>query len=419
MRKVNYLFFLAATAVAGMTLSCTDKESALGMDLVDTTTLYNGICDTLYANDAWSEQEDSLLTTNYSFGIIGNYTDPVFGKVSSELYTQIALPSATPNISLSDELVMDSVVLTLTKSDVFPDTGRTYNLHFEVKQLAEVLKSDSQYYSHDVLPVDNSHVFFDNDVAVKYSDSLISLKLRSNIFSVLQRTATAEEFIEATKGLRVRLTNAGEEGMISIDFSAATTCLKAYYHYDYGGGTTNGSYTFLMGAGTKHFTHFSHNYSGTLFASGNRVPGSLRLYLEPLGGQEVRLSFDRDLKAFREAHPYAVIHHAELIMPVAPESPSAKPDQVLVLTKNDVKGTDDYIDDLIDVYTLSGFDGKYHENGNYFRMRVTQHLQGLLRKGYDPGMLLLLNSRRHAAQRVIFNGLSTTHRPKIAIVYSE
>lgn len=410
--------WIAAALMTSALWACNDKESALGIDLVDTSTLYNGKCDTLYADNAWSEQEDSLLTTNYSFGIIGNYTDPIFGKVSSTLYTQIALPSNATGISLSDDLVIDSVVLTLTKYQVFPDTGKTYNFHFEVKQLAEALKSDSQYYSHNVLPVDNSALFFDNNIAVKYTDTVISLKLNSKIHDVLHRTATAEEFVEQTKGLRVRLTSAGEEGMISIDFSAATTCLKAYYHYTYGSDTSNASYTFLMGAGTSHFTHFEHNYNGTLFASGNAIPGTVRLYLEPLGGQQVRLNFNNALKAFHTAHPFAVIHHAELIMPVAPESSNNLPDQVLVLGHND-NGGDDYINDLIDTYTLRGYDGAYHEDGSYYRMRVTQHVQGLLRKGSDPGMLLLLNSRRHAAQRVIFNGTTTSNRPRIVFIYSE
>jgi hypothetical protein len=55
-------------------------------------------------------------------------------------------------------------------------------------------------------------------------------------------------------------------------------------------------------------------------------------------------------------------------------------------------------------------------------MRITQHLQGLLRQGTDRGNLLLLNSRRHAAPRAILygNGIAdTTQRPRIVFIYSE
>ena len=414
--------FFSLAVVLGLmiplTTSCVDKESELGMSLADTTMLYNGKTDTLYADNAWTEYEDSLLTSNYSYGIIGNYTDPTFGKVSSELYTQIALPSNANNISLDNSLVIDSVILTLTKSQLFPDTGRVYNFHFEVKQLSEPLLSDTQFYAESTLPVDESAVFFDDNVTVGNRDTVIRLVMRENIFPVLHQTASAEDFIKNTKGLRVKITSAGDEGMVSIDFSSSQTSLRAYYHYLYDGDTTSGYYTFLMGAGTSHFTHFEHKYSGTPFASGNKIPGNLRLYLEPMAGHRIRMSFDQDLQAFHAAHPWAVIHHAELIMPLAPETPTLKPDQILTLGKQ-ADNSDVYIDDLIDLYTLSGYDGSFNETGNYYRMRVTQHLQGLLREGKDPGIMLLLNSRRHAAQRAIFNGIGTTNLPKIILVYTE
>lgn len=414
--------FFSLAVVLGLmislTTSCVDEESELGMSLADTTMLYNGKTDTLYADNAWTEFEDSLLTSNYSYGIIGNYTDPTFGKVSSELYTQIALPSNADNISLDSSLVIDSVILTLTKSQLFPDTGRVYNFHFEVKQLAEPLLSDTQFYAENTLPVNESAVFFDNNVSVSNSDTAIHLVLNSNIYPVLQQTATAEEFIKITKGLRIRITTTGDEGMVSIDFSSSRTNLRVYYHYQYGTENNNGYYTFLMGAGTSHFTHFEHKYTGTPFASGNKIPGTLRLYLEPLAGHRIRMSFDQDLQAFHAAHPWAVIHHAELIMPLAPETPALKPDQILTLRKQ-ADNSDVYINDLIDIYTLSGYDGSYNETGNCYKMRVTQHLQGLLREGRDRGIMLLLNSRRHAAQRAIFNGIGTSDRPKIIFVYTE
>ncbi len=409
---------LMAVAMMAFQTACTDEESALGIDLVDTTTLYDGMMDTIYADTAWTEYEDSLLTSNYSFGIIGNYTDATFGRVSSWLYTQIALPPNTNDIAFDSSLEIDSVVLTLAKSQLFPDTSGTYNFHFEVMQLAEPLLTDTLFYAENTLPVDGNKIFFDDNVTVGELDTVISFKLDPSFYSVIRRTATAEEFIQQTKGLRVRMTTAGDEGMVSVDFSSSATNLRAYYHYTSGNDTTLGFYTFLLGAGTSHFTHFEHNYAGTLFAGHPRLPGTMRLYLEPMGGHRVRMSFDRAIREFHAAHPWAVIHHAELVMSLSPESPAMHPDQILALGKQS-DGSDVYIDDLIDLYTLSGYDGTYHEDGNYYRMRVTQHLQGLMRKGEDPGMLLLLNSRRNSAQRAIMHGTLSSNCPRIIFVYTE
>ena len=398
--------------------ACSDEESDLGIDLIDSATLYHGIYDTLYADNAWTEFDDSLQTSGYSFGIIGNYHDATFGSVSSSFYTQIALPSNATDIAF-DSMVIDSVVLSFAKTQLFPDTSATYHFRFEVKQLAEPLLSDTAYYSFDQLPVDENTSFFDGTVPVTYYDTVVSLKLDPSINRIISRSATAEDFLAETKGLRVRILNSADEGLMTIDLTSVNTCLRAYYHYVYDNDTVSSIYTFLIGAGTAHFTHFSHNYNGTLFASGNPLPGTYRLYLEPLAGHRVRLSFDSDLKAFHAAHPWAVIHHAELLLPVAPEAPSDHPDQILALTKSTTSSNWYYIDDLINLYDFAGYDGSYHSDGNFYRLRVSQQLQGLLRIGLDPGFRLHLNSARHAAQRTILNGLSTTNRPRIAIVYSE
>ena len=407
----NFLLLLTLSLSA-----CSEEESDLGIDLTDPTTLYQGVCDTLYADAAWTEPEDTLLTSNYSFGIIGNYTSPLFGKVSSSLYTQIALPSNANDISFND-MVIDSVILTFTPSQLFPDTGATYTFHFEVRQLAEPLLTDSLYYNYSTLPVDPATLFFDDDVTVGPNDSLVNLRLDPSFNAVLLRTATAEEFLAQTKGLRIRITNAADEGMLSIDFAAATTCLRAYYHNDDNNTVLAASYTFLMGAGTSHFTHFAHDYSGTIF--GGHIDGATKLYLEPMGGQQVRMSFDNAVKAFHQAHPYATIHHAELVMPVADDSPALRPDQILLFTRNE-SGEFDYIDDLINVNAMTGYDGHCHDSVSvHYRMRCTQHMQGLLRQDGDPGTLLLLNSRRHTANSLVLNGITTANRPRIHIVYSE
>lgn len=415
MHSLHSYALLALLALPFFT-ACTDEESDLGIDLVDTTTLYQGLYDTLYADDAWTEYDDSLTTTNLSYGVIGYYHDATFGSVSSMLFTQLALPSNVNSIDL-DSMTIDSVVLSLAKTQLFPDTSATYHFHFEVKQLAEPVRSDTTYYAYDQVPVENT-TYFDAVVPVTYYDSVITLRLDSSFHSLIRRSATAEDFIDETKGLRVRILGTSDEGMVTIDFSSVKSCLRAYYHSSYD--TVSSVYTIFLGNGAVHFTHFEHNYAGTLFSSGNAVPGSYRLYLEPFAGHRVRLSFDRDLQAFHAAHPYAVIHHAELLLSVAPESVDTDlPDQLLTLGKNTTGSGWIYIDDLINTRDFAAYDGTYHSDINCYRIRVSQYLQGLLRIGYDPGFRIHLNSARHLAQRVLLNGLSTTNRPRIAIVFSE
>lgn len=420
MKKLNHLLPALPLLLLLWTLpiGCVDEESVLGVNLVDNNTLYNGQQITLYADRALSVRDDSLMTTGYNnyntYGIIGNYHDATFGSVSATLYTQIALPDNSSSINLETNII-DSVVLTLVKDRIYPDTTATYTFHFEVMQLSEALLSDTDlYYSNHTLPVNPSAVYFDGDVTVLPTDTVVSLKLDNSISQILNQVASAEEFIANTKGLRIRMTEAGDEGMLSINFMASNTALTVHHHYP--GDTTSDQYTFLLGNGATRFTHFEHDYTGSITGGVDSLDGSTTLYLEPLAGYSILLSFDNMLSTFAAAHPLATVHQAELLLPLAPGADAMRPDQLLARENTE---NQPYIDDLIDLYTLAGFDGKYDATRNCYRLRITQHVQGLLRKGHDEGLLVVLNARQSAAARTAINGPATADPVRIEIVYSE
>lgn len=396
---------------------CTDEESGLGLNLVDGNTLYNGQQATLTANRALSVRDDSLTTTDFSYGIIGNYQDATFGSVSATLYTQIALDQHTGSINMADNII-DSVVLTLVKDHTFPDSTATYNFHFEVMRLAEPLLTDTVYYSCDTLAVDPTAKYFDQTVTVGPADSVVRLRLDSSISTILSQTGSAEEFVNATKGLRIRITDAGSTGMLGINFAATNTCLTVYHRYS-ADDTVDATYPFLLGNGTSHFIHFHHDYTGSVTGGADSLDGATTLYLEPLGGYNMLVSFDDAVRTFAAAHPTAVLHHAELLLPASASAATPLPDRVLAVAKSD-SANDVYIDDLMmDFITMARFDGTYDASRNCYRLRVTQHVQGLLRQGADPGTLLVLNSRRSSAARAIVNGLSATDHPRIELIYTE
>lgn len=396
-------------------IGCTDEESELGMNLVDGSTLYRGNLATLTADRALSVRDDSLLTSNYSYGIIGNYQDAVFGRVSATLYTQIALETNTTSINLADNII-DSVVLTLVKDKTYPDTTATYNFHFEVMQLAEALQTDSVYYSHDTLPVVATAKYFDQSITVTPTDTVLRLKLDNAIHTVLNQSGSSEEFVNATKGLRIRLTDAGDMGMLGINFAADSTCLTVYHRFD-ANDDVDSKYSFRLGSGSAHFVNFKHDYTGSATGGADSLDGSTVLYLEPMGGYNILISFDSAIRAFAEAHPTATLHHAEMLLPVA--SSTMLPDRVLAVDKQ-ADGNEVYIDDLMmDIITMGRFDGTYDASRNCYRLRVTQHVQGMLREKADTGTLLVLNSRRSSAERVLLNGLSNPDHIRIELTYSE
>ena len=394
----------------GCLCSCTEDETQLGLNLVEENPHFAGSTYTLTANRALSVRDDSLLTANYSYGIIGNYHDATFGHVSATLFTQIALPDNTGSVDFN-QMVIDSVVMTLVKDHVFPDTNKTYHFHFEVMQLAEAVRSDSVYVCSDNIAVNPAAVFFDDEVAVTPADDTIRLKMASSIIPVLAQSATADEFAEAAKGLRIRLTDAGDEGMLSLNMNATMTCLTVYYHLS--GDEVSYEYPFLMGTGAAHFLHFSHTYDGTL-SGADSLDGSQRLYLEPMGGYNIYVVFDDAIRAFAEAHPNAVIHNAELLLPISASASAVKPSGIIAMSKYKAGVGSPIVD-----YYSGGVDGMLQSDANQYRLRVTRHVQNLLRDKKDEGMTLLLDSRISAAARTFINGPSATDPIRIEIIYSE
>ena len=78
---------------------------------------------------------------------------------------------------------------------------------------------------------------------------------------------------------------------------------------------------------------------------------------------------------------------------------------------------------MYDAFTYKGFDGTYDNTKGYYRMRITQHLQKIMREGRDFGTLLVINGRRSSPARIKLNGASsaaTANNPiRIEFIYSE
>ena len=403
MRKT--LRFAALLLTLCALTACTDDESDLGSTLMDANNIYNAKNYTMTVDTAYSLRDDSLLTTGNTQIMIGNYHDAIFGKVTAQYFTQITLPNATTSVAFND-VEIDSVVMTLAYDSIFPDTTRSYSLHFEVVQLAEAMDADKQYYAMDSIDVNSSAVLFNGTVQAVPGSGTIDMRLDNELsIAILQMTANRDAFAEATKGLRISVLPAGsDEGMMAVNLSDTRTLIRVHYHYD------TSAYTFdLSISNGKHFTHFAHDYSGTVLDGVRSLDGASRLYLDPLGGFKTVVSFDRSIRAFREAHPRAVVHNAELLLPVAAEADAKRPRRLIA-----TNGTR-YITD----YISAGVDGYYHSDSSRYRIYMPLHLQSLMRDGFDKGIHLLIDARGSVAERTVLNGYNETDKIKINFIYTE
>jgi hypothetical protein len=403
---------MAALTLLFCFASCDEEESEIGVALQDQATLYDGIIDTAYCR-AVTVLDDSLVTSGQSNTLLGNYSDPVFGTAEAIFYSQITTFS-NGGVEFDENCVIDSVVLSLYIASLFPDDEATsHNLHFEVRQLAENNLTDTTHYSTEELEVSNVE-YFNGVVNLATSDSMVvKMRLNDNFLPLLvnKKYDNSAAFVEASKGLRIRLLNDGTPIMATVNLASAATTLTTYYRYIVGEDTISRTFDFSVGHSSPRYSQFKNNYNGVLSTfNTNRtdsVDGSRYLYLSPMGGTNVKLDFNAFVTQFSRQHPFAVIHYAELVLPLADIAPDAKPSLIAAL-KYDSEGVTSSIPDMYDQFTYSGFDGTYSEERGGYRMRITQHLQKLMKQGVDYGTLLLLSGRRSAAEHTVVNGCDAT-----------
>ena len=392
----------------------------MGVGLQDPFTFYHGIRDTAYMT-ACTLYDDSLATAGLATGIFGNYSDATFGSVEAVLYSQVTTP--TDGVRITDEVQIDSVVMTLVVDTIFPvrTDSTPVPLHIIINQLAEELRSDSLYISNQQM-LESDVCFFDS--VVNFAGDSLRLHLRPSIYSALRGSFSQADFLSTFKGISIRLAPSSQR-MVSVSFAATNTRLTLYYHNP----TIDDEprqFEFIINGEAAHSMYYSHDYSGTPLAqfgynTKDTLEGSQRLYLEPLGGTRVRLNLQPFLNNFREKHPYAIIHYAELLLPVADTSDAQPPVRIIAM-KRGADGNLAYVTDanvVSNPYTYAGFDGYYNREKHYYRLRVSRHLQELMRTGIDNGTELIIDGRRSTAFRTVLNGTETASPVRIDFVYTE
>ena len=90
---------LSATFLFSLFLafSCKKKVNPLGQNSIDQNEIMNsGGVDT-FKLTTFSYLDDSIISDNVPFAILGSYLDPVFGSYKSEIYTQFRLSGLSPD----------------------------------------------------------------------------------------------------------------------------------------------------------------------------------------------------------------------------------------------------------------------------------------------------------------------------------
>lgn len=415
------LFFLFINLIL---FSSCQKSDLIGLGVDPDNLIKSSLATT--SVDAFTEKEDSLITTGSAQHAFGYLNDPVFGTTQASIALGLSLPSEGFSFGTSAEL--DSAILVLKYGNEFyGDSTKASRFPIEVHQLSERYNTSANYYNtknwaynpsviSKSLVVshfpwrDSSRSVFQiidgiQDTAVKVLPQLrIPLDetfIRNNILQAsAANLASNTAFSNYFKGLYVTVNKGTASGAGGITFfDLQTTDVSRLEIYYRNVKDDNSKDTNMVVFGFSNATASSkivHTYSATIEAQlDNPGTASDVVYAQALGGLRTRLHFpDAELNKIKALGEVAV-NKAELIVTEVLTQGSGTvfltPAARLTLYRTDIAGVRKPVPDNaigMDARYLPEvlFGGFYNKDARQYKFIITSYIQDLLNgrlKQYD------------------------------------
>lgn len=424
-RKV---FGLSATFLMTLFIlaSCKKKESTLGNDILDPNSLLNSTQVDTFQLTTFTIAEDSLISDNPAYAVLGSYNDPKFGKVNASFYTQVVLSGLNPNFGDLSSITVDSLVLGLEYVDYY---GELSPQTVEVYQLTEKLHIDSTYYSFQhkahsstnlvvpgfetFTPKPNGETIIGEDTV----DAQLRIRLNNALASQLinesasggTNYSSTENFKDYFKGLYVKVNNpiqsSGKGGVFYFNLNAPLSKMTIYYTQD----GENKTFDFLINSECADFNHVDIDNTGKPVQNviNDTVSGQTEFYAQAFKSRAVVA-----IPGLKNLPKKAVIHKAELILPIQYQTGTKylPSDELSVSVR---------INNLLSGIGVFGF---YDNFTKSYTVDCRNYVQALV-SGDITTTELYLSPRFFitSAERVIFNGPNTINKkkPQIVVTYTE
>ncbi|PIF32837.1 uncharacterized protein DUF4270 [Flavobacterium sp. 9] len=274
---------------------------------------------------------DSLITSTQSRILIGNYDDPLFGKIKSDSYFQLSTNTYALNNSGSDteaiKYVFDSISMILKYDNYyFGDTTKVQT--FDIHRLIQKVKpntEDNNFYNNSKLnysPESLGTISYKprpiekDSINIKMSDAF-----GAELFQKLKKREVTDfdTFTEYLKGFVLVPSSSNSSSVIG--FSASTSKVRLYYS-KYQADTEETPYIldFTILDKTKQFNSISSDKSGTLLQNlsvpTSKLASSLtehQGFIQSGTGVSCRIDFP-NIKQFKHISDNGAIVAAELLL---------------------------------------------------------------------------------------------------------
>lgn len=281
---------------------------------------------------------DSLITSNQSRILIGNYTDPILGIVKSESYLKLTPDSYYIGSSELDTqtvtYVFDSIAMIL-KYDryYYGDTTKTQTIN--IHQLTQKVKpntDDTNFYNISSLTYDSKSIgtktFHPKPIGKDSINIQIDATFGKNLFNKMYKNeiTDANEFEDLFKGVVIKPSTTNSSNMIGFSTSSV---LRLYYKKTNSDAKNSLTKDFTITDLSKQFNNISLDRTGTIIQnlpdSKNKLSSDLtnnNAFIQSGTGLACRIDFPfiNQLKYISEK---GIIVDAELIIKPNKSSVSA------------------------------------------------------------------------------------------------
>lgn len=421
-----------ALAACVLLFACNEPET-IGLEVQPESDRFNVTFTDTITVTAFTEKEDSIRTDKTVYNLLGNYNDPVFGRTSASIYTQVRLSSN--NVDFGPDPLADSLVLTLAYKGYY---GKLRKLNIKVFEILEDMFKDTAYYSTKELLV-ASQPLASVTVMPSPSDSVmldglsvaphLRIRLDNNLAQRFLNESTSANlsdntlFLNFFKGLHITSSFVNSEGSILyFDLLNALSQLTLYYSNN---NNDSLKYNFVINDNCARYNNFNHYSYGNAHINlqqqinGDSLLGDSLLYLQSMAGLKVKLMFSPLTDFFKDGN--MVLNKAELIIPIENDPTSSLYSNPEKLTLARITETGEL------TYLIDQFEGESHFRGVYdvtnsqYTFTITRHIQNIILGNInDYGLYLLISGSGINGARTVLRGHGRSDKNlKLKLTYTK
>jgi len=403
--------------------SCKKKRSPIGEGALPPGSALSSSGVDTFQLSTYTIDEDSTVSMDPRFNLLGSYNDPVFGTVDASFYTQLTVEGFSPDFPAGYSV--DSIVMAFEFGGYY---GEISEQTFEVYEITEELTRDSSYLSSSSATTNFSNLVDGTGQilpdpqtgAVVGADTLnpqLRIPLLSSFGDYLMTLAAnspdSETFLDAFKGLQFKVNNPMQSPGVGtiLYLTAANPASKLTVYYSDPAGDSF-EFDFLVSGSLVDFNHIEIDNNGTDVQAVLDDPTE---GLDQYYAQTFKSRAKIDFPSLNDIPKDVIVHEAVLEIPIDYYQGSDLYPSSVVTISSELFENDDRRYLINDNVSFNNSKKAYVVN---LRTYVQNILSGEI---VNNGIIVSPQLYNSTTERIIFNGPESVNKkqPKLNVVYTK